>query len=78
MLSTSMKVAPRLMTCSLAAGLTSKAKTLAPIRLAVAMAWRPATPAPRITTLAGFIEPAAVIIIGIERFNAYIPSITAL
>ena len=38
---------------------------MAPSRAAVAMAWRPATPAPTTKALAGEIVPAAVIIMGI-------------
>jgi len=40
------------------------AVTLAPSRLAVAIAWRPATPAPITNTLAGGTIPAAVMNIG--------------
>ena len=39
----------------------SKPVTMAPRRLAVAIAWSPATPAPRTRTLAGRIVPAAVV-----------------
>ena len=42
----------------------SKPVTIAPSRLAVAIACRPATPAPRTSTLAGATVPAAVVIIG--------------
>ena len=42
----------------------SKPVTIAPRRLAVAMACRPATPAPRTSTFAGETVPAAVVIIG--------------
>ena len=59
-----MNVAPRLLTCSSTAGLTSNADITAPMRLAVAMACSPATPAPSTSPLAGGIEPAAVIIMG--------------
>ena len=41
--------------------------TTAPSRLAVAIAWRPATPAPSTITLAGATVPAAVVIIGKKR-----------
>src|SRR5947209_4301559 len=47
-----MNLAPRLSTCSLAAGRTSVAVTTAPSRRAVAIACRPATPAPMTNTLA--------------------------
>ena len=46
-----MNLAPRLSTCSLAAGRTSVAVTTAPRRRAVAIACRPATPAPMTKTL---------------------------
>ena len=59
--------APRLSISSRAAGRTSVAETTAPIRLAVAIACRPATPAPTTKTLAGVTVPAAVIIIGMTR-----------
>ena len=42
----------------------SKPVTIAPRRLAVAIACRPATPAPSTITLAGATVPAAVVIIG--------------
>ncbi len=57
-------MAPRLSTCSLTAGRTSKASTTAPSRRAVAIAWRPATPAPSTSALAGRIVPAAVVNMG--------------
>ncbi len=41
--------------------------TTAPSRLAVAIAWRPATPAPSTITFAGATVPAAVVIIGKNR-----------
>ena len=63
-ISCDMKVAPRLSTCSAAAALTSKAWTIAPSLFAVAIACSPATPAPSISTCAGGIVPAAVIIMG--------------
>ncbi len=56
-----MKRPPSDSTCSLTAGRTSETSTTAPRRLAVAMAWRPATPAPMTTTRAGLMVPAAVI-----------------
>ena len=62
-----MNLAPSDSTCSLVAGRTSKASTTAPRRLAVAMACRPATPTPRISTRAGFTVPAAVISMGMKR-----------
>ena len=45
----------------------SKPVTIAPSRLAVATACRPATPAPRTSTLAGGTVPAAVVIIPKKR-----------
>ena len=59
-----MKVAPRDCTSSFTAGRTSYAETTAPSRRAVAMACRPATPAPMTSTRVGATVPAAVIIIG--------------
>ena len=50
--------------CSLTAARTSYPLTTAPNRRAVAMACKPATPAPRTSTLAGGIVPAAVVSIG--------------
>ena len=55
---------PTLSICSLTSGRTSVAVTWAPSRLAVAMACRPATPAPITNTLAGGTIPAAVMNIG--------------
>ena len=55
---------PKLSTCSFDAALTSVAETIAPNLLAVAIACKPATPAPIIKTLAAGTVPAAVIIIG--------------
>jgi hypothetical protein len=48
----------------LAAGRTSVAVTMPPIRRAVAMAWSPATPAPMTKMRAAGTVPAAVIIMG--------------
>ena len=59
-----MNLAPKLSTFSFAAGRTSLADTTAPSLRAVAIAWRPATPAPITKHLAGGTVPAAVIIIG--------------
>ncbi len=73
-----MKVPPRLSTCSLVAGRTSVALTMAPMRLAVAMACRPATPTPITSTRAGAMVPAAVIIIGMARPKVAAASTTAL
>ena len=70
--------APSDSTCSLVAGRTSVAVTMAPRRLAVAMACKPATPTPMTNTRAGAIVPAAVIIIGMARPNWAAASITAL
>ena len=50
-----------LSTCSFTSGRVSKARTIAPILLAVPIADKPATPAPITRTLAGGILPAAVI-----------------
>ena len=47
-------------TSSADAARTSYAETLAPSRLAVAIAWSPATPAPSTSAFAGGIVPAAV------------------
>ena len=45
----------------------SKPVTTAPRRFAVAIACRPATPAPSTSTFAGETVPAAVVIIGKKR-----------
>ncbi|MOA65220.1 hypothetical protein D3C78_1915260 [compost metagenome] len=50
----------------------------APRRLAVAMACRPATPTPRMTTRAAFTVPAAVISMGKKRWYLSAAIITAL
>ena len=73
-----MNLAPRLSTCSLAANRTSVASTLQPSRLAVAIAWSPATPAPKITALAGGTVPAAVIKSGQSTGISAAPIRTAL
>ena len=65
--STKIGLAPSDLICSLVAERTSVALTCAPRRLAVAIAWRPATPTPITNTLAGLTVPAAVIIIGNAR-----------
>ena len=52
---------------SAAAARTSYARTTAPRRLAVAIAWSPATPAPSTTTSAGWTVPAAVMFSGKKR-----------
>ena len=75
---TSMKRAPRLSTCSLAAMRTSVASTTQPRRRAVAIAIRPATPAPKTTTLAGGTVPAAVMSSGQSLRRLAAPSSTAL
>ena len=54
-------------TCSLVAGRTSVAVTIAPRRRPVAIAWRPATPTPMTKSLAAGTVPAGVIIIGSAR-----------
>ena len=73
-----MNLAPSEATCSLVAGRTSVAETMAPSRRAVAMACRPATPTPMMNTLAAGTVPAAVIIIGMACSNMAAASITAL
>jgi hypothetical protein len=52
------------------------ALTIAPRRRAVAIACRPATPAPMTSTRAALIVPAAVIIIGSARPNSAAASST--
>ena len=76
--STTKNFPPRLSTCSLEAILTSVAKTIAPILFAVAIACKPATPAPTTKTLAAGIVPAAVIIIGTALLKKENASTTAL
>ena len=56
---TSRNVAPSDSTCSRTAGRTSKPETTAPSRRAVAIACRPATPAPSTSTFAGGIVPGS-------------------
>ena len=73
-----MNFAPSEATCSLTAGRTSVAVTMAPSRRAVAMACKPATPTPMTNTRAAGTVPAAVIIIGRARSNAAAASTTAL
>ena len=53
--------------CSFTALRTSKACTEAPRRREVAMACRPATPAPSTSTWAGRTVPAAVVSMGRKR-----------
>ena len=62
-----MNLAPKDSTCSFTLGLTSEASITAPNLLAVAMACKPATPTPKITTRAALTVPAAVINIGKNR-----------
>ena len=62
-----MNVAPIERTSSAEAGRTSYASTTAPRRRAVAIACRPATPAPSTSTLAGATVPAAVMNSGKNR-----------
>ena len=50
----------------------------APSRLAVAMACKPATPAPSTSTRAAFTVPAAVISMGMKRPYSLAPTSTAL
>ena len=73
-----MNFAPSEATCSLTAGRTSVAVTMAPSLRAVAMACKPATPTPITNTRAAGTVPAAVIIIGRARSNAAAASTTAL
>ena len=63
--STSINRPPTDSICSAADLRTSDAYTTAPRRLAVAIACRPATPLPIMTTFAGRTVPADVVIIGI-------------
>ncbi len=63
-----MNLAPSDSTCSLTGGRTSDASMTAPSRLAVAIACRPATPTPMISTRAALTVPAAVISIGMKRW----------
>ena len=72
-----MKAAPSDLISSLAAGRTSVADTRPPSRRAVAMACRPATPAPMMKTFAAGTVPAAVISIGKPRSKVAAASITA-
>ena len=74
----SRKVAPRLCTCSATAGRTSNAETSAPRRRAVAIAWRPATPAPMTSARTGAIVPAAVMSMGKRRGTRSAARTTAL
>ncbi len=60
----SRNAAPRLSTCSFTAGRTSNEDTTAPSLRAVAIACRPATPAPMTSARTGAIVPAAVMSIG--------------
>ena len=64
---TSRNFAPSDSICSLTAGRTSEASITAPSRLAVAIACKPATPAPMINMRAALTVPAAVISIGMKR-----------
>ncbi len=75
--STSKNFAPSDWICSLTAERTSNAVTTAPRRRAVAIACRPATPAPSTSTWAGGIVPAAVISIGKKRGISSAAMITA-
>ena len=74
----SRNVAPRLSTCSLTTGRTSKPATTAPRRREVAIACKPATPAPSTSTFAGATVPAAVISIGKKRGSRSAATSTAL
>src|SRR6266850_5878512 len=72
------KVAPKLLTCSPAAARMSKPETLAPSRRAVAIACKPATPAPMTKTFDGARVPAAVVSMGSNLGSSAAPSSTAL
>mmetsp|Transcript_6030 Transcript_6030/g.26641 ORF Transcript_6030/g.26641 Transcript_6030/m.26641 type:complete len:200 (+) Transcript_6030:3310-3909(+) len=74
---TSKNSAPMDSTCSLAAARTSKARTMAPMFLAVWIAARPATPAPTTSTLAGGTLPAIVNWPAKNLGNAFAASTTA-
>src|SRR5207244_1214922 len=74
----SRNVAPSDSTCSFTTGRTSKPETTAPSRRAVAIACRPATPAPRTSTFAGGTVPAAVVSIGKNFGRRYAASSTAV
>ncbi|VVE56561.1 hypothetical protein PCO31111_05130 [Pandoraea communis] len=62
-----MNLAPSDSICSRTAGRTSDASITAPRRLAVAMACKPATPAPSTTSRAALTVPAAVMSMGMKR-----------
>ena len=68
--STNTNFPPKLSTCSLEAKRTSVADTTPPSLFAVAIACKPATPAPIIKNFAGVTVPAAVIIIGTALLNS--------
>jgi len=68
-----MNFAPRLSTCSRVSGRMSYAVTIAPSRFAVAIAWRPATPTPRMSTRDGGTVPAAVTSMGMNLGMAVAP-----
>ena len=74
----STKRPPRLCTCSFAAGRRSYAEATAPSLRAVAIACKPATPAPITKTRPGVIVPAAVVSIGKMRGEVSAASTTAL
>ena len=73
-----MNLPPKDSTCSFTEGRTSDASITAPKRLAVAMACKPATPTPKMTTRAAFTVPAAVISMGKKRWYLSAAIITAL
>ncbi len=70
-MSSSRKRAPSDSICSFTAERTSKAWTIAPSRRVVAIACRPATPAPSTSTFAGRTVPAAVVSIGKKRGSSW-------
>eukprot|EP00982_Pelagococcus_subviridis_P009671 30937-Pelagococcus_subviridis.AAC.29 len=76
--STSRNSAPMDSTCSLAAALTSNARTIAPMFFAVCTAASPATPAPTTRTFAGGTFPAIVNCPAKNRGNAFAASTMAL
>jgi hypothetical protein len=65
-----------LSTCSFVTARTSKARTIAPMFLAVCIAANPATPTPKTNTLAGGTFPAAVICPAKKRLNTAAASMT--
>ena len=73
-----MNLPPKDSTCSFTLGRTSEASMTAPKRLAVAMACKPATPTPKMTTRAALTVPAAVMSMGKKRWYLSEATMTAL